>query len=180
MVLRVEDATKLMERVRARDASAFEALYEGYYRLVYGLALRVLSDPNLAEDATQAVFLKIWKSPKTFREGNWTAWLARVTRNCAVDMLRAKKLRPESELPESMPAEDALEDAALANLDGEAISAAIAKLPDEQRALIEMGFFGAITHEEIARRTKLPLGTVKTRIRTGLRKLRSALEGATQ
>ena len=67
----VEDASRLMERVRAHDADAFEALYDGYHRLVYGLALRVLSDPGAAEDVTQAVFLKIWDSPTLFHGGNF-------------------------------------------------------------------------------------------------------------
>jgi len=69
-----------MEQVRARNVDAFEALYDAYHRLVYGIALRVLSDPALAEDVTQTVFLKIWNAPDAFSEGNFGAWIARVAR----------------------------------------------------------------------------------------------------
>jgi RNA polymerase sigma-70 factor (ECF subfamily) len=174
----MEDANRLMERVRARDADAFEVLYDEYHRLVYGLAFRMLSDQGSAEDLTQAVFLKIWSTPEVFRGGNFAAWIARVTRNRALDMLRNRASRPEAELPEAMPADDALEDIALAHLNAERVRDAMAQLPPEQRQPIELGFFGGITQEEIARRTGVPLGTVKTRTRTGLRKLRNALEGA--
>jgi RNA polymerase sigma-70 factor (ECF subfamily) len=174
----VEDTGRLTERVRARDADAFEVLYDEYHRLVYGLAIRVLSDPLVAEDVTQAVFLKVWSSPTLFRGGNFAAWIARVTRNRAYDLLRSRAIRDEREIPESLPAEDAIEDTALANVTAERVRGALAQLPPEQRELIELGFFGGVTQEEIARQTGLPLGTIKTRIRTGLRRLRSALEGA--
>jgi RNA polymerase sigma-70 factor (ECF subfamily) len=166
-----------MERVRTRDAGAFEMLYDEYHRLVYGVALRVLSDPAAAEDVTQAVFLKIWSSPDLFRGGNFAAWIARVARNRAVDALRARA-HAEGELPEWLPIDDALEDTALAHIDGERVRDALARLPAEQREPIEMGFFGGVTQEQIAHRTGVPLGTVKTRMRTGLRRLRNELEGA--
>jgi RNA polymerase sigma-70 factor, ECF subfamily len=174
----VEDASRLMERVRAGDADAFEALYDRYHRLVYGLALRVLADRGAAEDVTQAVFLKIWDRPALFRGGNFAAWLARVTRNRAFDAVRARSVRAEGDFPASMPVDEALEEVAIAHLDGARVRDALAQLPPEQREPIELGFFGGVTHQEIARRIGLPLGTVKTRIRTGLRRLRNALEGA--
>jgi RNA polymerase sigma-70 factor, ECF subfamily len=174
----VEDAGRLMERVRARDADAFEMLYDEYHRMVYGLALRVLSEPAAAEDVTQGVFLKIWSNPDFFRGGNFAAWLARVARNRAYDVLRSRAVHGEGEFPDSLPADDALEDTALANVTAEQVRAALAQLPEEQREPIELGFFGGVTHEQISRQTGLPLGTVKTRIRTGLRKLRAALDGA--
>ena len=166
-----------MERVRARDAEAFETLYDRYHRLVYGVAMRVLADVSAAEDVTQTVFLKIWSSPALFRDGNFGAWIARVARNRAVDLVRTRTLHGESEIPHSVPAEDALEETALARISGERVREALAQLPVEQREPIELGFFGGVTQEQIARSTGLPLGTVKTRIRTGLRRLRHALEG---
>lgn len=167
-----------MDGVRSRDADAFERLYDGYHRLVYGLALRVLGDAGGAEDVTQAVFLKLWRNPELFRGGNFPAWLARVARNAALDVFRSRAARAEGELPEALPADDALEETAFGRIDAERVRAALAQLPKEQREAIELGFFGGVTHEEIARRTGFPLGTVKTRIRTGLRRLRTALEGA--
>jgi RNA polymerase sigma-70 factor (ECF subfamily) len=174
----MQDASRLMERVRARDADAFESLYDRYHALVYGLALRVLADPSAAEDVTQNVFLKIWTAPDAFRSGNLEGWLARVARNRAIDVLRSKKLRSESELSESIPADSTLEQTAMERLDGERARAAMGRLPDEQRSLLELGFFGDMTHDAIARQTGLPLGTVKTRIRSGLRRLRELLHVA--
>jgi RNA polymerase sigma-70 factor, ECF subfamily len=174
----VEDAARLMERVRAGDAGAFERLYDQYHRLVYGIALRVLAEPAAAEDVTQAVFLKIWSDPLVFRAGNFGAWIARVARNRAFDLLRGRALRGQVPLPAALPLDDALEDVVLANIDAQRIRIALAELPAEQREAIELGYFGGATQDQIARQTGLPLGTVKTRMRSGLRKLRAALESA--
>ena len=167
-----------MERVRARDADAFEVLYDRYYRLVYGLALRVLADAAAAEDVTQAVFLKIRSDPELFRGGNFGAWIARVARNRAFDVIRSRAVHAGSAFPEPLRIDDAFEDMALALIDGERVREALAQLPREQREPIELGFFSGMTQEQIARQTGLPLGTVKTRIRAGLRKLRTMLETA--
>ncbi|GAC1450693.1 MAG: sigma-70 family RNA polymerase sigma factor [Vulcanimicrobiaceae bacterium] len=165
-----------MERVRARDVAAFESIYDTHHRLVYGIALKMLQDVMAAEDLTQAVFLKLWNRPDAFESGNFSAWIARVARNRALDALRSRGIRAEGEMPVDVPLDGALEATVFARLDGQSVRTALAMLPAEQRDPIELGFFGGITHEEIARRTEIPLGTVKTRIRAGLRKLRSALE----
>lgn len=165
-----------MERVRHRDTAAFEALYDGFNRLVYGIALKVLGDIGAAEDLTQTVFLKVWTAPNAFGGGNFGAWLARVTRNRALDVLRARQSRPEAEFPADVALEGALDEVVFATLDGDRVRSALSTLPEDQREPIELGFFGGLTHEEIARRSALPLGTVKTRIRAGLKKLRNALE----
>lgn len=165
-----------MARVRAHDAEAFETLYDSYHRLVYGVAFRMLGDAASAEDITQAVFLKIWSSPGLFESGNFAGWIVRVTRNRSLDLLRSKS-RTNTELSEQQPADDDLEEHAFAALDAVRVRSALAHLPPEQRGPIEMGFFGGITHDEISRRTGVPLGTVKTRIRAGLRRLRAVLEG---
>jgi len=167
-----------MRRVRAADADAFELLYDRYHRLVYGVALRVLGDPVGAEDVTQAVFLKIWSDPSLFRGGNFGAWIARVARNRSFDVVRSHAVRARGEFPESLPADDSLEETALAHIEGERVREALAALPAEQREPIELGFFGGVTQEQIALRVGVPLGTVKTRIRSGLRRLRNVLEGA--
>ena len=160
------------------DPNAFEALYDEHHRLVYGVAARMLGDVSAAEDVTQAVFLKVWSSPELFRGGNVAAWLVRMTRNRAIDVLRARAARPQTELPASLPEEGTIEESAFANIDAALVRRALSDLPAEQREPIELGFFGGITHEEIARRCGIPLGTVKTRIRMGLKKLRASLEGA--
>jgi RNA polymerase sigma-70 factor, ECF subfamily len=171
----MDPGIRLMERVRTRDVDAFEQLYDGYHRLVFGIGLRMLGEANMAEDLTQAVFLKLWTAPDAFRGGSFVAWLSRVARNRALDILRARSARAEAEIPPELPLEGALDDDVFARLDAERVRDALAGLPPEQRTPIELGFFGGITHQEIARRTDTPLGTVKTRIRGGLRKLRERL-----
>lgn len=172
------DEAALMEGVRARDSGAFEALYDAYHRLVYGIALRVLADTRAAEDVTQSVFLKLWSAPDGFRRGNFAGWIARVARNRAIDVLRTSAPMTGDEPSASMPAEDALEDEVMRDLEGGRVRAALQRIPAEQRELIEMGFFAGLSHDRIARTTGLPLGTVKTRIRAGLRKLKAELDGA--
>ncbi|HEY5258574.1 MAG TPA: sigma-70 family RNA polymerase sigma factor [Candidatus Baltobacteraceae bacterium] len=171
----MEDASLLMARVVARDTKAFEQLYDAYGRLVYGIALRMLGDVGAAEDVTQAVFLKIWTAPERFREGNFAGWIARVSRNRALDVLRSVSAHATAELPETLPEDEPMEATAFANLDAIRVRRALAELPPEQRDPIEMGFFGGLTHEEMARRSGVPLGTIKTRIRSGLGRLRAAL-----
>lgn len=172
----VEAGARLMERVRSRDVAAFESLYDGYHRLVFGIALRMTSDATMAEDITQSIFLKIWTAPETFRDGNFPAWLSRVTRNRVLDVLRSRGNRPTEEIPVDLPAESAIEDVVFSRIDAQRITSVLGSLSDEQRVPIEMGFFAGVTHEEIARRTGIPLGTIKTRIRAGLRRMREALQ----
>jgi RNA polymerase sigma-70 factor, ECF subfamily len=171
----IEDTGALMSRIKQRDPQAFETLYDAHHKLVYGVAFRMLADRPAAEDLTQTVFLKVWNAPDLFRGGNLAAWLVRVTRNRALDILRSRSARAESELPEALPEEETLEDVAFARIDAQRVRTALAGLPPEQREPIELGFFAGITHEEIARRSGAPLGTIKTRIRSGLRKLRDTL-----
>jgi RNA polymerase sigma-70 factor, ECF subfamily len=171
----MDPGVRLMERVAARDVGAFEALYDGYHRLVFGIGLRMLGDPASAEDLTQTVFMKLWTSPETFRGGSFVAWVSRVARNRALDVLRSKAVHPETAIPVDLPLEGALDDDVFSRLDAQRVRDALAVLPPEQRALIELGFFGGVTHQELARRTDTPLGTVKTRIRSGLRRMREAL-----
>jgi RNA polymerase sigma-70 factor, ECF subfamily len=167
-----------MDRVRGRDAGAFEALYDAYHRLVFAIALRMTDDTGTAEDVTQSVFLTLWTTPEAFRGGAFAAWLSRVTRNRVLDVLRSRAGRATAEIPLDLPAHGSTADEAFERIDAERVRAALAALGEDQRTIIELGFFGGITHEEIARRTGIPLGTVKTRIRTGLRRMREVLSEA--
>jgi RNA polymerase sigma-70 factor (ECF subfamily) len=169
------DGHELMRRIADGDFGAFEELYDGQHRLVYGIAIRMLERPTLAEDLTQEIFTKIWSDPLAFRGGNLVGWIARMTRNRAIDLMRSRAIRLESELPETLRFEHLTDEEAFARLESAAIRRAVDALPEAQRTLILMGFFGGLTHEQIARRTGVPLGTVKTRIRSGLHKMRSTL-----
>lgn len=172
----VDDADGLVRRVADGDRTAFEALYDGYHRLVFGIALKMLGDAAAAEDVTQGVFLKVWQAPRAFVGGNFAAWITRVTRNRSLDLIRGRAHRDGAEIAADLPDDEALDDRVFASLDAERVRRALATLPDVQRQSIELGFFSGLTHEEIARTTATPLGTVKARIRSGLRKLRATLE----
>lgn len=172
----MDDLGALIRRIAEHDAAAFEAVYDAHHRLVYGIALRMLGDGTAAEDIVQHVFLKLWSAPHDFRGGNFAAWLARVTRNRCVDVLRRRAAMLAQTLASEIVVASAPEDEVFARISTQIVRRAVASLPDDQRRPIELGFFGGITHEEIARRTATPLGTVKTRIRAGLRRLRATLE----
>lgn len=158
------------------DEREFEVLYDRYHRLVYGIAHRMLGEQAAAEDLVQSVFLKVWSAPDLFRSGNFGAWIARVTRNRALDVLRSKATRAVDEMPADLPVDETVDDVVFARIDGARVRDALRSLPDEMRIPIELGFFGGITHEQIAEQLSTPLGTIKTRIRTGLRRLRERME----
>jgi RNA polymerase sigma-70 factor (ECF subfamily) len=179
------DDEELMQRLAYRDLWAFRALYDRYGNLVYSAALRVLRDPQVAEDMVQEIFLRIWRKPDSYvaQRGRFATWLTSVTRNRAVDEIRSRgrRFRYETASPEEqereLPAPDTNDPALTAELADQRrlILAALAQIPAEQRQIIELAYFGGLTQQEIAERLSQPLGTVKTRIRLGMQKLRAAL-----
>ncbi len=174
-----------MQRLSLRDRQAFEVIYDRYGDLVYSTALRVLRDPHLAEDISQEIFVRLWRKPDSYvaERGRFLTWLISVTRNRAVDEVRARgrRQRYETASPEEqereLPAGEAIDPALNAQLTEERriVRAALAELPPEQRQAIELAFFGGLTQQEIADTLAQPLGTVKTRIRLGMQKLRARL-----
>jgi len=170
-----KDDAALIARMRAGDQSAMADLYDRYSGVVYGVALRVLANTTAAEDVVQEIFLQLWRNPQAFDadRGRLAPWLAVIARNRAIDHLR--KRPPEDdidELPISTGVD--LENDAAQKLAIEKVRAVLAQLPQEQRKTLEMAYFEGMTHTEIAGKTGEPLGTVKTRIRTGLLALRKA------
>lgn len=182
----VDDAG-LMEAIGRGEMHALEDLYDRYSTLVYSVSLRVLRDPQLAEDVVQEVFLRLWRQPASFdpERGRFISWLMSVTRNRALDEVRrlSRRLRAEEPETEDRPIEairrrDRLDDPALGvelREQREVVQAAMTRLPPEQRRAIELAYFSGLTQTEISDVTGEPLGTVKTRIRLGMRKLREAL-----
>jgi len=179
---------ELMGRLGGRDLGAFEALYDRYGDLVYSVALRVVGDTYVAEDVAQDVFLRVWRRPDQFdlNRGKFVTWLLSVTRNRSIDERRSRgrRLRFEA-LPSSAEEEDVLpsnddrDDPALATVladDRVAVRAALEVLPAEQKLAIQLAYFGGFTQQEIANKLGQPLGTVKTRIRLGMQKMRGSLE----
>lgn len=170
------EAEALVRRVADRDVYAFEVLYEAYHRLVFGIGLRILGDDASAADVTQGVFLKVWMNPTAFKGGSYFSWMSRVARNASFDVIRRRSTRGKTEIPADLLHDVALEDAVLANLDAHRVRSALRRLPATERIPIEMGFFGGMTYGRVATETGVPLGTVKTRIRAGLHRLRDALQ----
>jgi RNA polymerase sigma-70 factor (ECF subfamily) len=162
----------LVERIGRGDHDAFAALYDHHSALVFGVARRMLGDGPQSEDVTQSVFMQVWTRPESFRGGNFGAWIARVTRNACLDILRSASVRlREPELPADVAADGAVDDEVFARVRAESVNAALAGLPDDQRVAIEQAYFEGLSYREVAERLGAPLGTVKSRIRMGLRRL---------
>jgi RNA polymerase sigma-70 factor (ECF subfamily) len=179
---------ELMERLGRRDLAAFEALFGRYGDLVFSVSLRVVGDPHLAQDVTQDVFLRVWRRPEQFdeRRGKFITWLLSVTRNRSIDERRSqsRRLRHEAlpsppEEEDILPGTDERDDPAFVAVLSEerrAVREALEVLPAEQKLAIQLAYFGGLTQAEIAEKLGQPLGTVKTRIRLGMQKMRAALQ----
>src|SRR5207249_5728444 len=163
----------LVLAIRSGDTNAMTLLYDRYSSIVYAVALRVLGDTGAAEDVLQEVFLQLWRNPGAFdsSRGNLGPWLAVIARNRAIDGLR--KRRPETDIADVVVSVelDIAGDAERARA-MEKVRGALGTMPAAQRSALEMAYFEGLTHIEIAAKTGEPLGTIKTRIRTGLLALR--------
>ncbi len=174
------DATdgELLALVAERDRIAFELLYHRYVRSVFGLALRRLRDRGDAEDAVQEAFAAIWRSAGTYRakRGPATPWIYTVARNAIVDRFR-KASKPGNELPELVSSEPGPPDHAESSYVSWRVHRALEELPRREREVIELAYWSDMSQSEIADYLNVPLGTVKTRTRSGLARLSDLLEG---
>ena len=182
------DDLSLLQRIAARDDAAMAELYDRHHRLAYAIIRRIVQSPSDAEEVLQETFVRVWSRAETYdaRLGSPAAWVVRIARNRAIDRLRARQARAdvnapvpvadrettERELPNYETPESVLHSAHAAM----ALRGAVAALPAAQRDLIEAAFFEGYTHQELSERFGVPLGTVKTRIRSGLVSLRVRLE----
>ncbi len=182
-ITRFDDET-LMRLILHRQESALSELYDRYGRLVYSIGVNALGETGAAEEITQDVFLRVWDRAETYQadQGKVAAWLARIARNRAIDFLRRRNVRPESnsvtweEQPgDELASEHNVEQAAELNEQQQRVRKAIAELPSEQKQVLALAYFQGLSHHEIADRLNQPLGTVKTRLRLSLQKLRSLL-----
>lgn len=172
-----EDDAELLTRVQHGDERAMAVLFDRYSKIVYSVSLRVLRDTASAEDVMQEIFMQIWRNPNSFvaAKGSLGGWLSVVARNRSIDTLRRK--RPSEQVEEmNLASSTNLADEAERSILMERARAAVLLLPVEQRKTLEMAFFDGLTHSEIAEMTGDPLGTVKTRIRSGLLTLRKAFQ----
>lgn len=179
------DIGGLLERVAAGEPDSFAELYDETSPYVFGILVRMLASRETAEEVAQEVYLQVWRTAGSFdpaRGSGWT-WLAMMTRSRALDRIRADRsygraLDRLEEAPglavDPHPALDPGRETTLREL-GARVRTALEGLPSEQARALRLAFFGGLSHREIAERTGAPLGTVKTRIRTALSKLRDAL-----
>ena len=168
----------LLGRIATRDSAAFELLYHRYARPVYGLALRLLGDRGRAEDAVQETFTSIWRSASRYRpeRGPGAPWLYAIARNAIVDRARARR-EPLAEHPDAPSREPSPpERAEQAELSWQ-VHRALSALPDHERSVLELAYWSGLSQSEIASFLDIPLGTVKTRTRSGLARLAALLEG---
>ena len=187
-ILGPDESRRLIERLRARDATALGELYDRYGGVVYAIILRIARDRGTSEDLTQEVFLRVWNRIPTFDvdRGGLSTWVLTIARNAAIDFLRSrggKQIRMSISLDALAPdgkqrqfsggnAETDLQ----VSMDAKKVRAAMEKLEPKQRQLLELAYFDGLSQSEMAEKLELPLGTVKTWVRTALRQLRENLQ----
>lgn len=179
-----ESDPELAARLAAGEVDALGLLYDRYGALAYSVALRVLGDSGRAEDVVQDCFLRVWQSAGQFdaSRGSLRTWLLTLVRNRSIDYLRGRgaQQRQEQEIPlgvaASGPGSDPWQEVAL-GIERDAVREAVGSLPAEQRQTVELAYFGGYTQQEIAAMARVPLGTVKGRMRLALEKLHSYLQG---
>jgi RNA polymerase sigma-70 factor (ECF subfamily) len=175
---------QLIVAVADGSPDALGRLYDRYGAIVYALARRIVSRLEDAEEVVQDVFAQVWRQAGQYRtdRASVAGWIIMLARTRAIDRLRARRARPDEdrgvEAGEAVPVPavgPSPEQAALSADDAKRLRQALAALPDNQRALLEFAYYEGLTHTEIAAKTGMPLGTVKTRIRAGMDALRGAL-----
>ena len=171
------DDRRLIGLIATGSEVAFEELFDRYEDQAYRIARFVCRDDGRAEDAVQEAFLSIWRSPVSYRPqaGPVSAWLLTVVRNRAIDLARRNgrhaDRRSDAEMLDTTPAASDVAADAIASADAPRLHELLAQIPEAQREVIVLAFYGQLTHTEIADRLDLPPGTVKGRMRLGLQKL---------
>jgi RNA polymerase sigma-70 factor (ECF subfamily) len=175
---RVTDGN-LLQRIADGDSAAFETLYRRFARPVLGLALRMLRDRSRAEDAVQETFAAIWRSAASYRpeRGPGAPWLYAVARNAIVDRARARGEATFADPPEAVAPDAGPDDRAQSAYVSWRVHSAVHALPEHERQVLELAYWSGLSQSEVARFLEIPLGTVKTRTRSGLAHLADLLEG---
>ena len=177
-----QDDRALVAEIVRRQSEALERLYERYRMVVYHLALKILNNRETAEEVVLEVFWQVWRDAERYDEqrGSVGAWIATAARSRAIDALRARRGNPDAgeDVEQALLAADPADEPEARTALGqraELVRSALESLPADQRAALELSFFNGLSHAEIAERLQEPLGTVKTRIRSALLRLRERL-----
>lgn len=174
---------QLLQRISQRDEDALLKLHERYANLVFSIALRVVNDNQTAEEITQDTFMRIWNRALSYdpQKGKFITWLLTMTRHIAIDAIRSRTRREPRAGMLYMDEDPTLWENILSDGSNDlrrTLEGVLRNLPADQSELIEMAYFYGLSHSEIAEERNIPLGTVKTRIRLGMQKLRDAWLGA--
>ena len=170
----------LVERIAGGDADALGLLYDRYGRLAFGVLYRMLPGPEAAEEVAQDAFHSVWRQARSYRaeRGSVRTWLLAICRNAAIDWRRTRGKRLEREVTieaTELIADSKVDERVIDRLRAERVRAVVGQLPPEQREVLALAFWGGYSQSEIATRTNTPLGTVKSRVRLGMTKLRERL-----
>jgi RNA polymerase sigma-70 factor, ECF subfamily len=176
-VATAESDARLIQRVAGGDRDAFTELYRRFARPVFAMAQRQLGDSGRAEEAAQETFAAVWRSARSYRpeRGSGSAWLYAVARHAIIDRARQRR-EPVAELPEEASAEAGPEERAEGAWLSWRVHSALEQLPERERVVLELAYWNGLSQTEIASYLDVPLGTVKTRTRTGLGRLSGLLE----
>lgn len=182
-ILGPDESRRLIERLRARDASALGELYDRYGGVVYAIILRIARDTGTSEDLTQEVFLRVWNRIPTFdvERGSLSTWVLTIARHSAIDFLRSRtgkqtRMNVSMDAMERPLAGGNAETELQTSTDAKKVRAAMERLEPRHRQLLELAYFDGLSQTEMAEKLELPLGTVKTWVRTALRQLRENLQ----
>ena len=173
---------QLLALIARGENWALSEIYDRYTQLVFSIALKILNDRASAEEIVQQVFTKVWRSARDYRveRGKFSTWLMSITHHQCIDELRRRRARPvtqpgDEELLYELASDDDPAQAVQYTFELARIREALQQIPAEQRIVIELAFWGGLTHQEIARYCHSPLGTTKTRLRLGMQKLKRLL-----
>jgi RNA polymerase sigma factor (sigma-70 family) len=174
MVVRERSDEELLEAIAAGDERALGALYDRFGRVAYGVAVRILRDPALAEDAVQEAFLAVWRSAESYRRerAKPATWILTLVHRRAVDLVRREDRRRGDPFDEAPHTAGDVADEADVRQQRTAVQKALLRLPAEQREALELAYYGGYTQSELAERLGVPLGTIKSRMFAGLTRLR--------
>lgn len=182
----VESTSALLPAVARGDLAAFESVYDRYAGTLYALLLRILGNNEDAQEVLQETFVKVWTNARMFDalRGSEVAWLISIARSKGIDKLRSKKVRGDREndagreisIHSSFVDKTTGVDTAIQSQERIAVRDALAELPDAQRIALELAYFEGLSQSEISERLKEPLGTIKTRMQLGMKKLRERLQ----